>query len=45
MGLLYLRRAHGDIGARLVEVEKLDGKRLVGPVPLPTGSFAWVSES
>ena len=33
-----------DIAATLAEVEKLGGKKLVGPVPLPTGSFAWFSD-
>jgi uncharacterized protein len=33
-----------NIGATLAEVERLGGKKLVGPVPLPTGSFAWFSD-
>ncbi len=33
-----------DIGATLAQVEKLGGRKLVGPVPLPTGSFAWFAD-
>jgi len=33
-----------DLGATLAEVERLGGKKLVGPVPLPNGSFAWFTD-
>jgi predicted enzyme related to lactoylglutathione lyase len=33
-----------DIAASLARAIELGGKRLVGPIPLPTGSFAWFSD-
>jgi predicted enzyme related to lactoylglutathione lyase len=33
-----------DLGAYLTKAEALGGKRLVGPVDLPTGSFAWLAD-
>jgi predicted enzyme related to lactoylglutathione lyase len=33
-----------DIGAAVAKAESLGGKVLVGPVPLPNGKFAWISD-
>ena len=33
-----------DIGAALAKAKDLGGKSVVGPVPLPTGSFAWFTD-
>ena len=33
-----------DIAASLAKAEQLGGKKLVGPVPLPNGSFAWFAD-
>jgi predicted enzyme related to lactoylglutathione lyase len=33
-----------DIAAALAKAQALGGKRLVGPVPLPQGSFAWFAD-
>jgi predicted enzyme related to lactoylglutathione lyase len=33
-----------DIGAALAKAESLGGKTIVGPIPIPTGSFAWFSD-
>jgi len=33
-----------DIAAALAKAESLGGKKLVGPVPIPTGSFAWFAD-
>jgi predicted enzyme related to lactoylglutathione lyase len=33
-----------DIAATLAKVEAMGGKKLVGPVKIPTGTFAWFSD-
>ena len=33
-----------DIAAALAKAEALGGKKIVGPIPLPTGAFAWFSD-
>jgi uncharacterized protein len=33
-----------SIVATLEAVERLGGKKIVGPVPLPTGQFAWFAD-
>ncbi len=33
-----------DIVAALAKAEALGGKKIVGPIPIPTGSFAWFSD-
>ena len=33
-----------DIPAALAKAESLGGKRLVGPVEIPTGAFAWFAD-
>lgn len=33
-----------DIGAYLAKAEQLGGKRIVGPIEIPTGSFAWMAD-
>ncbi len=33
-----------DIAAALARAESLGGKKLVGPVSIPTGSFAWFAD-
>jgi predicted enzyme related to lactoylglutathione lyase len=33
-----------DIPATLRHVEQLGGKRILGPIEIPTGSFAWFSD-
>jgi glutathione peroxidase len=33
-----------DIAASLAKVQALGGKKIVGPIALPTGSFAWFSD-
>jgi predicted enzyme related to lactoylglutathione lyase len=33
-----------DVGAYLAKAESLGGKRLVGPVDIPAGTFAWFSD-
>ena len=33
-----------DIAAALAKAEALGGKKIVGPIPIPTGSFAWFSD-
>jgi uncharacterized protein len=33
-----------DIEAYLAKAEGLGGKKIVGPVKIPTGSFAWMSD-
>jgi len=33
-----------DIEAYLAKAQELGGKKLVGPVDIPTGSFAWMSD-
>lgn len=33
-----------DIVAALAKAEALGGKKIVGPIPIPTGTFAWFSD-
>ena len=33
-----------DIAAALAKAESPGGMKIVGPVPIPTGSFAWFSD-
>ena len=33
-----------SLGDALAKVEKLGGKKLVGPVKIPSGSFAWFAD-
>jgi uncharacterized protein len=33
-----------DIAASLTKAEALGGKKIVGPIPIPTGIFAWFSD-
>lgn len=33
-----------DIIAALAKAEALGGKKIVGPIPIPTGTFAWFSD-
>jgi predicted enzyme related to lactoylglutathione lyase len=33
-----------DIPAYLAKVEQLGGKKIVGPIDIPTGSFAWMAD-
>ena len=33
-----------DIEAYLAQAQKLGGKKVVGPIEIPTGSFAWISD-
>jgi len=33
-----------NIEAYLARIEKLGGKKIVGPVPIPTGRFAWFTD-
>jgi predicted enzyme related to lactoylglutathione lyase len=33
-----------DIAAALAKAESLGGKTIVGPIPIPTGTFAWFSD-
>jgi uncharacterized protein len=33
-----------DIGAALAKAQTLGGKKLVGPIALPQGSFAWFAD-
>jgi uncharacterized protein len=33
-----------DIALALAKAQELGGKPLVGPVPLPIGSFAWLAD-
>jgi len=33
-----------DIGAYLAKAQELGGKKIVGPIDIPTGSFAWMSD-
>jgi hypothetical protein len=33
-----------DIPAYLAKAEALGGKKIVGPIDIPTGSFAWMSD-
>jgi predicted enzyme related to lactoylglutathione lyase len=33
-----------DIPAYLAKAEQLGGKKIVGPIEIPTGSFAWMAD-
>jgi len=33
-----------DIAAALAKAESLGGKKILGPIPIPTGTFAWFSD-
>jgi uncharacterized protein len=33
-----------DIAAALKKAESLGGKTIVGPIPIPTGTFAWFAD-
>jgi len=33
-----------DINAYLAKAQELGGKKIVGPVEIPTGSFAWMTD-
>ncbi len=33
-----------DLAATLAKVEQLGGQRLVGPVEIPDGTFAWITD-
>jgi predicted enzyme related to lactoylglutathione lyase len=33
-----------DIGAYLEKAQGLGGKKIVGPIDIPTGSFAWMAD-
>jgi predicted enzyme related to lactoylglutathione lyase len=33
-----------DVAASIEQVRNLGGKLIVGPVPIPTGTFAWISD-
>ena len=33
-----------DIEAHLAKAQSLGGKKLLGPIDIPTGSFAWMSD-
>ncbi len=33
-----------DVVAALAKAESLGGKTIVGPIPIPTGTFAWFSD-
>lgn len=33
-----------DVAEYLKKVEELGGKKLVGPIPIPTGTFAWFTD-
>jgi uncharacterized protein len=33
-----------DIATALAKAEALGGKKIVGPIPIPTGTFAWFSD-
>jgi predicted enzyme related to lactoylglutathione lyase len=33
-----------DIGAYLAKAQELGGKKIVGPIDIPTGSFAWMAD-
>ncbi len=33
-----------DVAASIEKVKELGGKLIVGPVPIPTGTFAWISD-
>lgn len=33
-----------DLDVKLAECERLGGRTLVGPVPIPDGTFAWIAD-
>jgi predicted enzyme related to lactoylglutathione lyase len=33
-----------DVAAHIAKAESLGCKKLVGPVPIPTGTFAWIAD-
>ena len=33
-----------DVTAHIAKAEALGCKKLVGPIPIPTGTFAWISD-
>jgi predicted enzyme related to lactoylglutathione lyase len=33
-----------DIAAYLAKAQQLGGKKIVGPIDIPTGSFAWIAD-
>jgi predicted enzyme related to lactoylglutathione lyase len=33
-----------DIGAYLEKAQQLGGRKIVGPIDIPTGSFAWMAD-
>jgi predicted enzyme related to lactoylglutathione lyase len=33
-----------DVAAHIAKAESLGCKKLVGPVPIPTGTFAWITD-
>jgi predicted enzyme related to lactoylglutathione lyase len=33
-----------DIGAYLAKAQELGGKKIVGPIEIPTGTFAWMMD-
>jgi hypothetical protein len=33
-----------DIGAAIQKAQGLGGKKIVGPIDIPTGSFAWIGD-
>jgi predicted enzyme related to lactoylglutathione lyase len=33
-----------DVAAHIAKAESLGCKKLVGPIPIPTGTFAWISD-
>jgi uncharacterized protein len=33
-----------DVAAHIAKAEKLGFKKLVGPIPIPTGTFAWIAD-
>lgn len=33
-----------DVAAHIAKAEALGCKKLVGPIPLPTGTFAWIAD-
>jgi uncharacterized protein len=34
-----------DVAAAIAKAESLGGKKIVGPVPLPMGTFAWIRDT
>ena len=33
-----------DVAAHIAKAESLGCKKLVGPIPIPTGTFAWIAD-